>query len=106
MLMKYKSPLRKCLLLTFGIVAVLALQPSHYLPGSPTVACGNNVNCTYAVEHWECSGACSCGSNLISNTCYWESGTCTSDGSHVSFSHCYQGGCCCPSGNCAGQGAG
>ena len=69
-------------------------------------ACGNNVTCTYDVTHTECDGSCSCAGNLISSTCFREDGVCVNDGSTVYYSHCFQGGCCCPSGNCAGQGGG
>ncbi|HKY30313.1 MAG TPA: hypothetical protein VJM12_20445 [Pyrinomonadaceae bacterium] len=43
---------------------------------------------------------------FISYTCYRETGVCNANGAVVVFSACYRGSCCCPSGNCAGQGGG
>ncbi len=72
-------------------------------------ACGGNPNCPNGwtvTEPSTCSGSCSCGSPFISYTCYHEVGTCNANGSPIVYEHCYEGGCCCPSGNCAGQGGG
>lgn len=80
----------------------VALWHKPVLP--PVQACGDTVSCTYAVTLSHCDGLCSCGGNLIDWTCFREEGTCNDDGHTVYFTHCYEGGCCCPSGNCAGQG--
>jgi len=80
------------------------VPPSPYVPGLPTLACGDAAHCIYRVEYRACDGLCSCGGAFIDATCYREEGTCVDDNSHVHFTACYQGGCCCPSGNCGGGG--
>lgn len=72
-------------------------------------ACGNvpcQPNGSWTVNYSGCVGICSCSGNSALNTCYYESGTCNNDPNNRAayFTACYRGGCCCPSGNCAGQG--
>jgi hypothetical protein len=98
--------LRYAMLTLVGILS-LCVTFAHKSALPSVQACGHNATCTYSESQWGCDNeACSCGGNLISWTCYRSEGTCNDDGSPVYFSHCYQGGCCCPSGNCAGQGGG
>jgi hypothetical protein len=71
-------------------------------------ACGNQPcqpNGSWTVNYSGCMGLCSCSGNSALDTCYYESGTCNNDPNNrpATFTACYRGGCCCPSGNCAGQ---
>lgn len=92
-----------------GSIGVLMLSGAllHIELLPETAACGNNPNCPdgWSVDRSYCdSSPCNCSGNLISQTCFTEEGTCNATGAPVVYAHCYQGSCCCPSGNCAGQG--
>ena len=106
--MNVRFSLKYCVLGSIGILMFSgALLHVKLLP--ETAACGNNPNCPdgWSVGRSYCdSTPCSCGANLISQTCFTEEGTCNATGAPVIYAHCYQGSCCCPSGNCAGQGGG
>lgn len=92
--------------LTGTLLILVAVYSTELLPRSQ--ACGDmpcQPNGTWTVNSSGCYGPCSCGANTGTNTCYYESGTCNNDPNNRSawFTACYRGGCCCPSGNCAGQ---
>jgi len=104
--MNVRFSLKYCILGSIGILMLSgALLRVELLP--ETAACGNNPNCPdgWSVDRSYCdSSPCNCGGNLISQTCFTEEGTCNATGAPVIYAHCYQGSCCCPNGNCAGQG--
>lgn len=100
----------KYLMLAFaGTIMLIGATLNVTLSPKAQAACGSNPNCSggWSVDESECSSfPCTCGSNNIPYTCYREVGTCNATGLPVVFTHCFEGGCCCPSGDCAGQGGG
>ena len=98
--------------LRFGILAfagfvLFSAAISNVATAPPSMACTSNPNCMgWSVERKGCEWFCNCGQQQMPYTCYTEVGTCNADGTAVVFRRCYQGNCCCPSGNCAGQGGG
>ena len=105
--MKQESHILRFGILAFAGILLFCAAVSDISTVPTSEACNSTPDCMgWTVRRTGCEWFCNCGQQQMPYTCYTEEGTCNANGATVLFRRCYLGNCCCPSGNCAGQGGG